>query len=301
MRILSVQMRGFGPFREQQHLDLEGFTDGLFLITGRTGAGKSSLLDAVCFALYGSVPRYDGVESRLRSDFSAPDEPSEVSVRFETAGGEYLITRSPAWERPKKNGTGTTPQKAEARLARRDGDGWEVVMSGPRAVGPEIERLLGLTRAQFLQVVLLAQNRFQEFLRAGNDDRQAVLRSLFGSERFDRFEQALAERRRDEEDRGGADRADLARQIELLAELCASSGAEMPDAPDGDARDSERIRDWSVECERLLAESCVLARAASTAADTALEASITERDAARRESEEYERFSLLAARRDRWT
>ncbi|MGO2659946.1 AAA family ATPase [Mycetocola reblochoni] len=222
MRILSVEIAGFGPFVRRQRLDLEAMPDGLFLITGRTGAGKSSILDAICFALYGSVPRYEKAESRLRSDFASAEDPSEVTVRFSTAGELYEVTRTPSWDRPKRSGTGTTEQKSTARLLRLVDGEWRVEASQLREVGAEITRLLGLNREQFLQVVLLAQNRFQEFLRAGSDERQTVLRSLFDSERFDRVERMLEQRRRDGEGRGAAELAELERELARLHQLASA-------------------------------------------------------------------------------
>ena len=106
MQLHRLEIEGFGPFRERQSIDFDAFADdGIFLIAGRTGAGKSSILDAVCFGLYGGVPRYEkGGEKRLRSDHSEPDEITEVVVEFSTVAGRFRVTRSPEYLRWSKDG-----------------------------------------------------------------------------------------------------------------------------------------------------------------------------------------------------
>jgi exonuclease SbcC len=198
VRIRRLTIAGFGPYKTEQVVDFEEFADeGLFLITGKTGAGKSSILDAICFALFGSVPRYDGTQAQLRSDHCGPGDPTFVELEFTVGGSDYAVRRSPEYERPKRGRAGTTRQAHEASFALVAPDGSrEVLAARPVDVAHEIHRIVALTRDQFLQVVLLAQNRFQQFLLARNDDRQAVLRTLFGSERFERMEHALDERRK---------------------------------------------------------------------------------------------------------
>lgn len=195
MRINRLELAGFGPFRGVQKLDFDSYRDdGIFLIEGKTGAGKSSILDAICFALYGSVPRYEGTQAHLRSDHCEPDEPTYVTLEFTAGEHRYSVTRSPEYERPKKRGAGTTTSPAFAELSvLRDG-GWEGVAARAVDVANELDIVVGLRKDQFLQVILLAQNRFQKFLQAGNDDRQAVLRSLFGTRRFEEYEQELKDR-----------------------------------------------------------------------------------------------------------
>lgn len=201
MRLHRLELEGFGPFRARQVVDFDAFAgDGLFLISGRTGAGKSSVLDGVCFALYGSVPRYDGGGTRrLRSDHSTPDEPSRVSLEF-TVGGErprrLRVTRTPEYDRPKRRGEGMTTEKPTALLEEERGGAWHGLAALPREVGTAVTEILGLTREQFLQVILLAQGRFAEFLLADSADRQKLLRSLFGSHAYLAYESALEDRRR---------------------------------------------------------------------------------------------------------
>ncbi|WJL96489.1 SMC family ATPase [Microbacterium sp. ET2] len=197
MKLHRVELEGFGPFRERQVVDLDAFeADGIFLISGRTGAGKSSVLDGVCFALYGGVPRYDGAEKRLRSDHCGPDDPTSVAVEFTTAGRRFRVTRSPDYPRRKRRGEGFTVVAADAELAELVDGAWRGFASGPRQVGMELDEILGLSQQQFLQVILLAQNRFAEFLLAKNDDRQKLLRRLFGTRTYEDYLHAFEERRR---------------------------------------------------------------------------------------------------------
>ncbi|MFS0852911.1 AAA family ATPase [Microbacterium sp. 179-I 3D4 NHS] len=197
MRLHRLEVEGFGPFRSRQVVDFDAFADdGIFLIAGRTGAGKSSILDAVCFALYGGVPRYDGGEKRLRSDHCEPDDPSEVVVEFSTPSGRYRVRRSPEYLRPAKRGGGMTKQASAVGLEELTDDGWVGRAARAVDVAHELDEILQLSREQFLQVILLAQNRFSEFLLANSRDRQALLRRLFGSERFDDVQTRFDERRR---------------------------------------------------------------------------------------------------------
>lgn len=199
MRIRKLDIEGFGPFRDRQVLDfVAAASGGILLISGRTGAGKSSLLDAVSFALYGAVPRYDGMVSRVRSDHSAPAKPTLVRLEFEVAGERYLIERSPEYTRPAKRGGGTTTQKTEARLWRWDdaSSDWLGLASRPVDVAAELSPVLRLNHDQFLQVVMLSQGGFQRFLRAADDERQATLRTLFQTGRYADIEGELVERRK---------------------------------------------------------------------------------------------------------
>jgi len=198
MRIHRVEIEGFGPFRSRQTIDLDAYAaDGIFLISGRTGAGKSSILDAICFALYGSAPRYEDGEKRLRSDHADPEDPTEVALDFTTGGRTWRIERSPEFQRPKKRGDGLTPQKAEARMFERVDGEWIGRAARPVDVATLVDEVIGLTQQQFLQVILLAQGRFARFLLAKNDERQALLRTLFGTKRFEEYEKALDERRKE--------------------------------------------------------------------------------------------------------
>uniref|UniRef100_UPI003734ECB1 AAA family ATPase n=1 Tax=Microbacterium sp. TaxID=51671 RepID=UPI003734ECB1 len=198
MKLHRLELTGFGPFRQTQTVDFDAFDrDGLFLITGRTGAGKSSILDGVSFALYGSVPRYDGSEKRLRSDHSHLSDPTEVRLEFTVAGKRWRITRSPEYERPAQRGGGLTTEKARAELDELVDGVWIGRAAKLREVGQLLDEVLGLSAAQFQQVILLAQNKFSRFLLAPNNERQQLLRTLFGTRRFEEYKERLEQRRRD--------------------------------------------------------------------------------------------------------
>ena len=200
MRLHRLELEGFGPFRERQVVDFDAFAaDGIFLIAGRTGAGKSSVLDGVCFALYGGAPRYDGAEKRLRSDHCAPDDPTSVAVEFSAAGKRWRVTRSPEYERPKQRGSGLTTEPHRAQLDELVDGSWRGRAARPVDVARDLDEILGLNQQQFLQVILLAQGRFAEFLLAKNDDRQRLLRKLFGTRTYEDYQNALEQRRKDAE------------------------------------------------------------------------------------------------------
>ncbi|GAA1738676.1 SMC family ATPase [Microbacterium paludicola] len=219
MRIHRIEIEGFGPFRARQTVDLDAYAgDGIFLISGRTGAGKSSILDAICFALYGSAPRYEDGEKRLRSDHAGPEDPTEVALEFTTGGRTWRIERSPEFSRPKKRGEGLTPQKAEARMYERVGDEWVGRAARPVDVATLVDEVIGLTQQQFLQVILLAQGRFARFLLAKNDERQALLRTLFGTKRFEEYEKALDARRKEAEARVAHQSQSLGAQLDQAGE-----------------------------------------------------------------------------------
>lgn len=159
MRLHRLKVTAFGPFAEPQEIDFDALSGaGVFLLHGPTGAGKTSVLDAVCYALYASVP---GVRQNpgnsLRSDHAAPETPTEVTLEL-TAGGRRLeITRRPEQDRPKKRGTGTTKDKAQSWLREYDGENWTALSRSHQEIGEEVEQLLGMSRDQFCQVVLLPQ------------------------------------------------------------------------------------------------------------------------------------------------
>ncbi|WP_328441715.1 SMC family ATPase [Streptomyces sp. NBC_00444] len=198
MRLHRLDMTAFGPFGGSQSVDFDELSAaGLFLLHGPTGAGKTSVLDAVCYALYGSVPgaRQGG---SLRSDHTAAGTRTEVTLELTVAGRRLELTRQPAWERPKKRGAGTTLDKAQSWLREYDAatGAWKDLSRSHQEIGEEITQLLGMSREQFCQVVLLPQGDFARFLRADAEARGRLLGRLFETHRFAEVEKSLAERRR---------------------------------------------------------------------------------------------------------
>jgi DNA repair protein SbcC/Rad50 len=196
MRLHSLTVTAFGPFADEVEVDFDTLSDaGLFLLCGATGAGKSSVLDAVCFALYGEVPGDRSSAKRLRCDTAAPGVAPRVLLDVTLGGRRFHRTRSPAWQRPKKRGTGTTAQQASVLVQ-------EVVDGTPQHLTNRLDEaghlmsgLLGMNMSQFTQVALLPQGRFQDFLRAKSEDRHTLLQKLFRTRRFEDIERWLRDRR----------------------------------------------------------------------------------------------------------
>lgn len=182
MKVLNLKVAGFGPYRSEQFVDFTRFDDdGLFLITGPTGAGKSSVLDAIMYALYGNTPRYDdtGTGEQIRSNFCGPTDPTRVTVEFEHGGVYYRMSRSLAYQVPKKSGDGMRTVAGKLAFERREGDQWHTIATRAKQVAQEFAEVFPLRADEFLQVVLLAQNAFMKFLDAKTGERQEVLRKLF--------------------------------------------------------------------------------------------------------------------------
>ena len=235
MRLHALELTGFGPFRETQRVDFDAFgDDGVFLISGRTGAGKSSILDGVSFALYGSVPRYDGGEKRLRSDHSALPDPTEVRLEFTIGDARWRVTRAPEYDRPAKRGGGLTTEPARAVLEERVDGVWVGRAAKPRDVGVALGEMLGLGAQQFQQVILLAQNKFSRFLLAPGDERQALLRTLFGTRRFEQYRDDLEQRRRDAQKMLDGAAAQARTLLELAERMVAEQRDESGLDPDGE-------------------------------------------------------------------
>ncbi|WP_201613470.1 AAA family ATPase [Gulosibacter hominis] len=182
MKVLNLKVAGFGPYRSEQFVDFTRFdNDGLFLIAGPTGAGKSSVLDAIMYALYGNTPRYDdtGTGEQIRSNFCGPTDPTRVTVEFEHGGVYYRMSRSLAYQVPKKSGDGMRTVAGKLAFERREGDQWHTIATRAKQVAQEFAEVFPLRADEFLQVVLLAQNAFMKFLDAKTGERQEVLRKLF--------------------------------------------------------------------------------------------------------------------------
>lgn len=194
MRLHRLRLRAFGPFAAEQSIDFEPLgAGGLFLLDGPTGAGKSTVLDAITFALYG--PGDGGGWGRLHSHFAEAGVEPEVSLEFSLRGVRQRVTRSPEHPRPKRRGSGTTVERAQVHLERLEGGRWVSRSSRKDEVGEMLADDLGLTREQFTQVVLLPQGEFARFLRANDDERRALLTKLFGTQLYDRITEQLDRRR----------------------------------------------------------------------------------------------------------
>ncbi|QIK82239.1 AAA family ATPase [Sanguibacter sp. HDW7] len=212
MRLHTLTFQAVGPYPDRHTIDFARLgASGLYLLEGPTGAGKSTIIDAIVYALYGKVAADAASEDRLRSTRVGPGTESYVDLVLETGQGIYRVRRSPAYDRPKQRGTGTTKQQATAKLWRlstadldaidpgRDlGDQTPGTFISGRAdeVGTEVTRIVGLSREQLVQTIVLPQGEFASFLRAKPEDRSALLQRVFGTEIYQRVQNRLVEARK---------------------------------------------------------------------------------------------------------
>ncbi|MEU1524497.1 SMC family ATPase [Nocardia rhamnosiphila] len=215
MRLHRLEMTAFGPFAETASIDFDELgADGLFLLHGQTGAGKTTVLDAIAYALYGRVPGARG-DKRLHSDHAPAHIRPEVVLEATLGGRRLRLTRQPEFERPKLRGSGTRLENAKATLAWLDGQGTN--LSRINEIGDEIVRLLGMSADQFFQVVLLPQGDFAKFLRAENEDRERLLEKLFDTGRFGSAEQWLTAQRKSSGEQIGAQQRNVEDLITRVA------------------------------------------------------------------------------------
>ncbi|MDK1329160.1 SMC family ATPase [Arthrobacter sp. zg-Y1143] len=210
MRIHRLEIQAFGPFAERQLIDFDELgAHGLFLLNGPTGAGKTSVLDAVCYALYGAVPGARQQARRLRSDHADPATAPEVVCEFSSGTRRFEVVRNPQWERPAKRagGRSTVTEQAKTLLREYTGGAWVEKSSRNDEASTEITELLGMNREQFTRVVMLPQGDFAAFLRADAASREALLQQLFGTSRFEDIERQLKAELTEAEQRFEAARA----------------------------------------------------------------------------------------------
>jgi exonuclease SbcC len=275
MRPHRLRIEAFGPYAEPAEISFDDLAhEGLFLIHGSTGAGKTYLLDALCFALYGEVSGDRNVKG-LRSDHAPPAAVPQVVLDFSAAGGRWRVERSPAHEAARSRGSGTTQRPAKAALYRLGAGEAAVLATGVVEVNREIVRLVGLDGARFRQVILLPQGRFAEVLRARPEEREALLKTLFDTSLYERAafwldeqakaahgavldgERALAALRQqaahawrpwgDGEEGEPATQADLERLGQRLAAVVEATGAALARAE----QELERSRLLQAAAERL--------------------------------------------------
>ena len=292
MKIRWLRIVGIGPFAGEHTVDFSAFEDsGLFLLDGPTGAGKSTLIDAITFALYGDVARTkDASKDRLRSNHIADSDPSEADLVFEVATGIYRVTRTPAYtpagKKSQRNSKSTLTRVVEDPDAP---DGWrtvEPIASGPRDVGSEIPAIVGLDKDQFLQTIVLPQGKFSQFLNATSDAREQILRDIFDTQIYLDFTKALvdaaASSKRGIEERRIAAVGAFERLRSLDDALSEDVHTDAPDAhvhaaeAEGDAQldagaeDPSAVTRWADEaCQRAReahAQTLRVAEAATTAA-----------------------------------
>ncbi len=320
MKIRWLRIVGIGPFAGEHTVDFSSFEDsGLFLLDGPTGAGKSTLIDAITFALYGDVARTkDASKDRLRSNHITDSDPSEADLVFEVATGIYRVTRTPAYtpagKKSQRNSKSTLTRVVEDPDAP---DGWrtvEPIASGPRDVGFEIPRIVGLDKDQFLQTIVLPQGKFSQFLNATSDAREQILRDIFDTQIYVDFTKALvdaaASSKRGIEERRVAAIGAFERIRALNEALSEDTHTDAPgarersaeveeaDQLDAGAEDSSAVTRWAEDaCKRAREAHAQTLRVAEAATATAREASraLSEGRALAEAQAEYARVSATLA------
>lgn len=191
MRPLKLKMVGFGPYAGVQELDFDRLgSSGLYLITGDTGAGKTTIFDAITFALFGEASGNNRNPSMLRSKYAKEDMPTKVELTFAYSGKVYTVTRNPTYERAKIKGTGTTTESAGAELTYPDGR--QVTKNGE--VDAAIREIIGLTREQFSQIAMISQGDFRKLLQADTKERQEIFRDIFKTDLYVLLQNQLKEK-----------------------------------------------------------------------------------------------------------
>ncbi|MGV9291761.1 AAA family ATPase [Streptomyces sp. NPDC003719] len=295
MRLHRLDITAFGPFGGAQSVDFDDLSAaGLFLLHGPTGAGKTSVLDAVCYALYGSVPgaRQSGQGMTLRSDHAAAGTRTEVCLELTVAGRRLEVTRQPPWERPKKRGVGTTVDKAQTWLREYDATAgaWKDLSRSHQEIGEEITQLLGMSREQFCQVVLLPQGDFARFLRADAEARGKLLGRLFDTRRFAEVEKRLAERRRTTEAQVREGDASLLADAHRMQQA-AGDAMVLPELAPGDPGLAEAVLSAAAVARSTAQELLTVADCRLTAAESAQAAAERGLAAARERNRLQQRYT----------
>ena len=188
MKIKKLIVSAFGPYAKEQELDFEKYlsNQNMFVITGNTGAGKTTIFDAINFVLYGEASGSERDGKSLRSDFADASTKTEVKLWFSLKGKDYYIKRSPQYFRSKQRGDGLTESKAEAELIYDD-----KTITGSKEVTRRIEEILGITCEQFKQLVMIPQGEFKKLLNSDSDKKEEIFRKIFGTKVFSDIQQNI--------------------------------------------------------------------------------------------------------------
>ena len=190
MKPVRLRISAFGPYAGEMELDMTKLGEsGLYLITGDTGAGKTTIFDAITFALYGEASGENREPVMLRSKYAEPSVPTEVELTFSCGDKIYTVRRNPEYERPAKRGGGTTLQRAEAELIFPDGR----TVTRLKDVNQGVREILGLDRNQFSQIAMIAQGDFMKLILADTRERQAIFREIFKTGYYRTLQEKLRE------------------------------------------------------------------------------------------------------------
>ena len=192
MKPISLTIEAFGPYRDSVTLDFNELQNhSMFLISGPTGAGKTSILDAMVYALYGEPSGEVRKTDAIRSDFAEPHHMTRVDFSFAIGEAQYRVERLPKQLVAKKRGTGMREQNASATVYEMKDGEWKVIATSAAAIRDTIQRIIGFRKDQFLQVVLLPQGEFRKLLVASTNEREELLHTLFRTELYRRLQDAL--------------------------------------------------------------------------------------------------------------
>ncbi|MEU7829077.1 SMC family ATPase [Nonomuraea sp. NPDC049129] len=232
MRPHRLTLTAFGSFPGSETVDFDALAEaGLFLVHGPTGAGKTTILDALCFALYGQVPGQRNSARALRCDHAPPSVGPSVSLEVSLRGRLLRIQRSPVWQRPKLRGSGFTEEKAKVIVEERVGSAWHGLTTRSDEAGDLVGGLLGMNAHQFCQVAMLPQGDFARFLRADGDDRRRLLERLFTVKVFTQTEAWLAEHRK----AAWRDQQELRQQVDFAIKRLEEAAGDLTPAALGPA------------------------------------------------------------------
>lgn len=188
MRPQKLILSAFGPYANEVTIPMDQLgTQGIYLITGDTGAGKTTIFDAITYALYGETSGGNRQPAMMRSKYADAGTPTFVKLTFQYAGKIYEIKRNPEYERPAKRGTGMTIQRQEAELVLPDGS----VLTKQKEVDAKIQEIMGIDRKQFLQIAMIAQGDFLQLLLASTEERKKIFRQIFRTEQFQKIQERL--------------------------------------------------------------------------------------------------------------
>ena len=189
MRPLRLTLSAFGPYAAETTLELEKLgKGGLYLVTGDTGAGKTTLFDAITYALYDHSSGGVREGAMLRSQYADPKKPTFVELEFEVNGQRYTVRRNPEYQRPKNRGEGMTTEKADATLTYSDG---RPPVTKAKDVTAAVQEIIGLDYSQFCQIAMIAQGQFTKLLNASTEERSRIFRKLFRTQRYARLQERL--------------------------------------------------------------------------------------------------------------
>ncbi|GLW20292.1 nuclease SbcCD subunit C [Microbispora amethystogenes] len=291
MRLHRLSLVAFGSFPGTEEVDFDALGEaGLFLIHGPTGAGKTTVLDAVCYALYGRVPGQRESARSLRCDHAPPTRGPSVTLEATIRGRRLRVTRSPAWMRPKLRGSGLVEEKAKALVEELTEPGGRWVARSTRSdeAGDFIGTLTGMNAAQFCQVALLPQGDFAKFLRAGGEERRELLERLFSVRVFGEVERWLADHRT----RSGREAQELAQRVHSVLDRMRGAAGDLALPEDADSPET-----WSGEVLSLAEGALAHAVTACTASQAGLSSARSRLEDGRALADRQRRHAAALARR----